>query len=833
MKRLIIAEKPSVAADLSKALGEASAGIKKKGEYYEGDDLVISSAVGHLVELYMPDDIEPKLKYWKMGTLPIVPETFQLKVIPKTKRKFNELKTLMKRKDIGEIYNACDAGREGELIFTYIYELAGCSKPVHRMWMLSMTPAAIRKSFEKPRSGADMLSLQNAARCRSEADWLIGINGTRAITLQMGGLRKMTTVGRVQTPTLTLVVNREKEINAFEPRSYSRLVGSFKIATGTYEGVYQRPDFKRSDDKHDRVDRIWNPEETARILAALENGTTASLEEKKKRTPQISPRLYDLTTLQREANNKFGMSASRTLQVAQALYEKHKVITYPRTDSKALPEDYGDSCVNVLKSFSGEDKPHAEKVLENNWVSTDNRRIFNNKQISDHFAIVPTNLEPKNLSSEDAKIYRMISRRFIAVFYPPAQFDVTTRLSLVGDHTFKTEGKVLVEPSWLAIYGKDNGQKENLPALTPEDGNPPTGSFASVERQDEETKPPPHYTEATLLSGMEGAGKLVEDEEMAEAMKEKGLGTPATRAATIEHLIKEEYIRRDGRDIYPREKAEDLIEFLDAVKVEGLTSPDMTGEWEHKLLQMEKGELSREDFMNGIIGFTKNIVERAGKYEDSDDFLKPTEVISPTDGQALQESLTHYISKDKKLKINKTMGNRRILIDEIAEILDKGSIGPLEGFLSKAKKPFIAYLKYDTDDLRVKFDFDRDAPKSGENGEEAGGSKGDPRDGENIGSCPGCKQTVFETSMSYACPDCKCSATSPFRRFSKNVLGKAVSRDQFQLLLDGKTTELLEGFRSKKTGRYFSARLAVRKSKLSFEFENNNKGKQKAAPKED
>ena len=833
MKRLIIAEKPSVAADLSKALGGASAGIKKKGEYYEGDDLVISSAVGHLVALYMPDDIEPKLKYWKMGTLPIVPETFQLKVIPKTKRKFNELKTLMKRKDISEIYNACDAGREGELIFTYIYELAGCKKPVHRMWMLSMTPAAIRKSFEKPRSGDDMLSLQNAARCRSEADWLIGINGTRAITLQMGGLRKMTTVGRVQTPTLTLVVNREKEINAFEPRSYSRLVGSFKIASGTYEGVYQRPDFKRSDDKHDRVDRIWNPEETARILAALENGTSASLEEKKKRTPQISPRLYDLTTLQREANNKFGMSANRTLQVAQALYEKYKVITYPRTDSKALPQDYGDSCINVLKSISGEDKPHAEKVLENNWVSTDNRRIFNDKQISDHFAIVPTNLEPKNLSAEDAKIYRMITRRFIAVFYPPAQFDVTTRFSQVGDHSFKTEGKVLVEPSWLAIYGKDNGQKENLPALAPEDGNPPTGLLASVERQDEETKPPPRYTEATLLSAMEGAGKLVEDEEMAEAMKEKGLGTPATRAATIEHLIKEEYIQRDGRDIHPREKAEDLIEFLNAVKVEGLTSPDMTGEWEHKLLQMEKGELSREEFMNGIVGFTKSIVERAGKYEDSDDFLKPTEILSPTDGQALQESLTHYISKDKKLKINKTMGNRRISIEEIAEILDKGSMGPLEGFLSKAKKPFIAYLKFDPDDLRVKFDFDRDTPKSGENGEEAGESKEDPRNGENIGSCPGCKQTVFETSMSYACPDCKCSSTSPFRRFSKNVLGKAVSRDQFQLLLDGKTTELLEGFRSKKTGRYFSARLAVRKSKLSFEFENNNKGKQKAAPKGD
>ena len=819
MKKLIIAEKPSVAADLAKALGGSSTGIKKKGEYFEGDSVIISSAVGHLVELFMPDDIQPRLKYWKMDTLPIVPETFQLKVIPKTKRKFNELKTLMRRKDVDEVFNACDAGREGELIFTYIYELAGCTKPVRRMWMLSMTRSAILKAFEQPRTGDDMLSLQNAARCRSEADWLIGINGTRAITLKMGGLRKMTTVGRVQTPTLTLVVNREKQIKSFEPRSFNRLLTTFQINSGTYVGTYQRPNFKKNpDDKHDRIDCIWDADEANRILAALQDGAGATVEETQKRTPQASPRLYDLTTLQREANNRFSMSANRTLQVAQALYEKHKVITYPRTDSRALPEDYGSTCISILKSIGGNLQPHAAKVLESNWVSTANKKIFNNKQISDHFAIVPTN-QSKSLSGDDAKIYDMIVSRFIAAFYPPAKFDVTTRLTRVGDHTFKTEGKVLVEPSWLAVYGKNGSSKENLAPLSPDDGQPPAATLVSTERTEEATKPPPRYTEATLLAAMEGAGRLVEDEDMAEAMKEKGLGTPATRAATIEHLLKEEYINRQGREIFPREKAEDLIEFLSAVKVEGLTSPDMTGEWEHKLLQMEKGELSRQDFMEGIVGFTRTIVERASNYEESGQFLKPTNVDSPTDGQPLQESLTHYISQDKKLKINKTMGNRRITLDEISEILEKGSAGPLDGFLSKAKKPFSAFLRFDSSDNRIKFDFERDAPQRGAQAE-SNEPEEDPRTGEQLGGCPNCSQPIYETAKAYLCPDCKCDGNSPFKRFSRNVLGKAIPKEQFKRLLAGDKTELIEGFRSKKTGRYFSAKLAISSNKLSFEFES-------------
>ncbi len=820
MKKLIIAEKPSVAADLCRALGGKNSGFTKHGkgkeDYFEGDDLVICSAVGHLVELYMPEDIDRKLKFWKPETLPILPEEFQLKVIPKTKSRFTLLESLLKRPDVSEVYNACDAGREGELIFTYIYDLAKCNKPIRRMWMLSMTPGAIRDAYNKPRSGDEMVPLQQAARCRSEADWLIGINGTRAITLQMGGLRKMTTVGRVQTPTLTLVVNRENEINNFKPQEYARISAVIRIQSGEYEGWYQRPDFKKAeDDKHDRPDRIWDLAGAKAIASQIRAGSPAQIKESKKRTPQTAPRLYDLTSLQREANTRFGYSASRTLQYAQALYEKHKAITYPRTESRALPEDYPSTCVKTLESIEGPLAEHAKHVLEKDWVAPSNKRIFNNKQVSDHFAIVPTQLHPKKLTEQEQKIYGMIVARFIAAFYPPAQFDVTTRLSIIEGHTFKTEGKVLVEPSWLAVYGKTQDNKENLVPLSPADGQPPNGTTVSVQQIDEVTKPPPRYNEATLLSAMEGAGKLVEDEDMAEAMKEKGLGTPATRAATIEHLIKEAYIRREGREIHPCDKAHDLIKFLDNVKVDGLTSPDMTGEWEHKLLQMERGELSRAEFMLGIKKFTQSIVDRVNAFDESSQ-ATPTDIPSPTDGKPILETLTLYISGDRKLKINKTMGNRRLEKDEVRDLLDKGVIGPLEGFVSKAGKPFTACLRLDLESFRVKFEFNENKNQD-QSDEEV-----DPRQFEAVGECPSCKKKIYETPTAWVCPDCTCTGTSPFKRFSRTVLTNTVTRDQYLKLLHGAKSDLIEGFKSRKTGRNFAARLFIKGNKLSFEFENNN-----------
>ncbi len=581
-KSLVIAEKPSVAADIARVLGK----IPKKGDFYENDRYVISSAVGHVVELLMPEDIDKKkYGFWRLETLPIIPEKFELKPSESSKDKFALLKKLIARKDITEVINACDAGREGELIFTYLTQLAKNKHPVKRLWLQSMTPQAIRDGFQKLRDGAEMKPFADAARSRSESDWLIGINGTRAITKRMFGSRagNVAAVGRVQTPTLAMVYARELEIRNFKPRGYWRVTAQFEIAQGIYEGSYQRPDFKRSDDEHDRIDRVWDQAAAEAVVAACQGQPVARVSEERKASSQIAPRLYDLTTLQREANGRFGFSAKRTLQIAQALYEKHKMLTYPRTDSRALPEDYLPVVKETLGNLGGVLQAHAHKALAQNYVRP-NKRIFNNAQISDHFAIIPTASEAKSLDEAEAKIYDMVARRFVAVFYPAAEFDVTTRMSQVGAHKFKTEGKVLTSAGWLEVYGKstvDGDSGKALPALSVEDNSQAKTLAATL--HSEATKPPPRYTEATLLSAMETAGKLVEDEEAAEAMKERGLGTPATRADTIDGLIYQKYMDRQQRELVPTSKAEQLIEFLTAVKVTDIMSPAMTGEWEHEL----------------------------------------------------------------------------------------------------------------------------------------------------------------------------------------------------------------------------------------------------------
>ncbi|MFA5258190.1 MAG: DNA topoisomerase, partial [Opitutales bacterium] len=543
MKTLVIAEKPSVARDIAAALG-----VKKKtGDHFESDEYIVASAVGHLVELFMPEDIDKNLRSWKIDSLPIIPKTFEVKPIEKTKDVFAGLKKLMLRKEVTSLMNACDAGREGELIFAYICQAAGCKKPVQRLWMQSMTRKGILEAFEHLREGAEMAPLADAARSRSESDWLIGINGTRAVTARMFGSRrgKAATVGRVQTPTLALVVERERAIRNFVSRDYWRIRGEFDISKGRYEGVFQKADYKKSDDEHDRADRLWSEAEAMAVVKAASANQWADVSEDKKRTRQGSPRLYDLTTLQREANNRYGMPAGMTLRAAQSLYEKHKLLTYPRTDSRCLPEDYLPVCRAVMGSLAvGQDAesrddiaPHAVRALDAGYIRFD-RRIFDNKGISDHFAIIPTeaSAENKKLSPDERKIYDMVARRFVAAFFPAAEFDVTTRLSTVAEHVFRTEGKVLVIPGWLDVYGRAVG-KDELPAICAKDGTPPRAKVAAIESLAEQTRPPARYTEATLLTAMETAGKDLEDEELVEAMKEKGLGTPATRAQTIDHLI--------------------------------------------------------------------------------------------------------------------------------------------------------------------------------------------------------------------------------------------------------------------------------------------------------
>ena len=815
MKKLIIAEKPSVATDLARVLGR----VKKVGDYFENDEWIISSAIGHLVELYMPEDFDKKWKSWRMQSLPIVPEKFQLKPIEKTKARFTELKKLLARKDIDCVINACDAGREGELIFAYIYDLAKKKLPVKRLWMSSMTTDAIRKAFSELRDGETMEPLKSAAKSRSESDWLIGINGTRAVTLRLYGARarKVATVGRVQTPTLGLVVNRELEIRDFKPTEYWRITGKFEVAKGEYEGTFQTPNFKKDEtNPHAKIDRIWDKETADAIVAEIENAQRAEVSEQKKRTRQSAPRLYDLTTLQREANGRFGFPAGKTLKVAQSLYEKHKALTYPRTDSRALPEDYPDTCRTAIENLSETYATAKSFILENNTINPKDKRVFNNAQISDHFAIIPTNISPKKLNDDEQKIYDMVTRRFLAVFHPPAQYDVTTRLSVAAGHTFKTEGKVLVDSGWLAAYDRTNGGESTLPALSDADKAASGNYEAAVKNFElltESTKPPARYTEATLLSAMEGAGKLVEDEDLADAMKEKGLGTPATRAAIIDHLIKETYMTRENRELVPTAKAEELLVFLNRLNVEELTSPALTGEWEYKLRQVELGKISRDSFMSDIVGLTKKIVENARGFEETEEDLKPSSIPSPVNSEeTLLEGMRFYQSKDGSVKIYKTIGNRKMEEAEITELVKERKIGPLDGFRSKAGKPYSAMLTLG-EDHKIKFVF------SNSNGDGNGESNKieDLTQFPKIGVSPIDGATVYETPNAYLCETYNKDGKG--FRLSRTMLGKTLPRDQVEKLLKDGETEVIQNFRSNRTKKLFSASLLLdKKGKISFKF---------------
>ena len=825
MKSLVIAEKPSVAADLARALGK----IPKKGDVYENDEWVISSAVGHLVELEMPEDIDKKkYGFWRLETLPIVPEKFGLKPIEDNKERFSLLKKLLARKDIDQVINACDAGREGELIFVYIYQLAKSKLPVKRAWMQSMTTSGITKAFEKLRDGAELAGLADAARCRSESDWLIGINGTRALTKRMFGSRagNVASVGRVQTPTLAIVYTRELEIRNFITRAYWRLSATFQVAEGTYEGVYQRPQFKRdAANEHDRADRLWNQAAAEAVLAACQTQAPAAVREDKKPTSQSSPRLYDLTTLQREANGRFGLSARRTLQIAQALYERHKLITYPRTDSRALPEDYAATVRETMQALSGDLAVHAAKVVQSAWIRPGNKKIFNNAQISDHFAIIPTTAEPKTLDEMEAKVYDMIARRFVAAFYPEAQFDVTTRISTVaGKHDFKTEGKVLTEAGWLAVYGKSaaledesgagasEGKKDNakaLPALSPSDASKAKTLKALL--HSETTKPPARYTEATLLSAMEGAGKLVEDEDMAEAMKERGLGTPATRADTIDGLINQKYMERQQRDLLPTPKAESLIQFLHAVKADALTSPAMTGEWEFKLRQMEQGRVKRDDFMREVISQTVGIVERVKGFTEDDSNSRVTDIVSPTDGKPLLETLRSYKTQDGTLMVYKVMTGRKIEEDEVRQLVTTGEVGPLDGFVSpRTGARFAAKLKIVPDEKKtdipdrkkVTMDF---------------GEKLDVADLVPFWTDSKTGAELCEAPTKYILRERDGEAWKQTFSLSRILCKRELTRDDLITCVTTGRTPLIENFTSK-FGRPFKAFLVRADAKANFEF---------------
>ena len=806
-KQLVIAEKPSVAQDIARALG----GFAKQGEYFESDDYVLSSAIGHLLELTVPEEYEVKRGKWSFAHLPVIPPHFTLNPIEKTEDRLKLLARLIKRKDVGGLINACDAGREGELIFRYLVQHAKTDKPIRRLWLQSMTQSAIREGFAQLRSDKEMRPLADAARCRSEADWLIGINGTRAMTAfnsQEGGFHK-TPVGRVQTPTLAILVEREERIRAFRPRDYWEVEAEFAAVAGTYRGRWFDEKFAKSDDEHAKAERLWDVK-NAEALRKKCLGKHGTVEEESKPTTQLSPLLFDLTSLQREANGRFGFSAKTTLALAQALYERHKALTYPRTDSRYLPEDYIGTVKETLKSFSG--TPYAAfagQILKGGWAHP-NKRIFNNAKVSDHFAIIPTGTAPKHLSEAEQKLYDLVTRRFLAIFFPAAEYNVTTRITRVEDEAFKSEGKVLVTPGWLAIYGKEAQGEDETPSLVPI--KPKERVWANdVEVKANQTKPPARFTEATLLTAMEGAGKLVDEEELREAMSARGLGTPATRAATIEGLIQEEYVHRNGRELQPTAKAFSLMVALSTLGIDELHSPELTGHWEYKLKQMEQGALERDEFMDHIVEQTREMVDRIKHGEIPEEVFSTLTTPCPKCGGVMQENYKKFQCKKCDYALWKVVAGRQYEPEEVDELLAKGVVGPLQGFRSKMGRPFAAMIRLNAD-RQPEFDFGQGSEGEAETVDFSGQ--------EPLGKCPKCGGTVFEHGMAYVCEKTVGAAKTCDFRSGKIILQQPVEREQMIKLLKAGRTDLLKGFISNKTRRKFSAYL-VRGSdgKVGFEFE--------------
>jgi DNA topoisomerase III len=605
-KTLVIAEKPSVGRDLVRVLP----GTFDKGEgYLEGSDHVVTWAVGHLVQLADPDEYDERFKKWRMADLPIVPDRFRLVVRDeRSKKQMNVVKRLLGRDDVETVVNACDAGREGELIFAYIYEKSGSRKSVERLWLNSMTTAAIKEAFSQLRPGDELATLEAAARSRSEADWIVGMNATRAATIRLrSSFDGAVSLGRVQTPTLAILARREEEIRAFKPEPYWVVDAAFdtvKDAPRKYEGRYHAG----------ANPRIKTADEAAAIVAACDNQTGEITKLDKSERRERAPMLYDLTSLQREANSRFGFSARRTLAAAQRLYEEHKALTYPRTNSRFITQDMIGE-IKPIAELVGDQKEYGEAakyVLGLDVLPLG--RVVNDAKVTDHHAIIPTRADRhpvEKMNPDDRRIYDLVVRRFLAVFHPDAVFENTRVETTVAGHVFRTRGKLMLVPGWRGVYGEaadveggsdeDEGREQQLPRLV----HGEQAAVQEVSSEAKETKPPRRYTEGSLLAAMETAGKLVDEEELREAMKDSGIGTPATRAAIIERLLQVGYIEREGRALVVTEKGLNVIRLLGE---HALTSPGLTGEWEHRLSKIETGEDSREAFMGDIVKFASDTV---------------------------------------------------------------------------------------------------------------------------------------------------------------------------------------------------------------------------------
>ncbi len=788
--RLILSEKPSVARDIAKALDVTGRGGRG---WLGGGDLRIAWCLGHLVELAEPKAYDPAWKSWRAENLPMMPPEFRLSPRKDSEDQWRVVRDLLKDRDLGDVVNACDAGREGELIFANVYRHAGCKAPVSRLWINAMTPAAIRQGFDRLRPGADMIPLEDAARCRSEADWLVGLNATRAMTIAARSASPSGTLlslGRVQTPTLALIVEREDAIDAFVPEPFWHVRVTFEAEAGTWTANWMRPG------KGDKRDRLKTKEEAEAILARIrgKGGLVTKVERKTSR--EKPPLLYDLTALQKEANKRFRWSAKKTLEVAQALYERHKVLTYPRTDSRHLSTAQEPGLERLVGQLDFGPYAAASKDVLGRWPVRPGKRVIDDAEVSDHHAIIPTGQDPRraDLSPDDKRLFDLVARRFLAVFHPDAVFAKAHVLTTIDQDGFEADGRTLVEPGWRAIDPPRSGGKGDTLLPNVDEGDTANQKKAII--KDGSTKPPRRYSEATLLGAMERAGEGLDDAELKRAMKRNGLGTPATRAAIIETLINRTFIARDGRELVPTPSGRALIGVL---PVQELRSAGLTGRWEARLHAVADGAEDRDAFMADIRAFTDDAVRRVLGAQLDGGVLKVLAPPVPADGEVLgtcpscqgevRDAGRAWRCAGCELRIPKAIAQRDIS-PRMAKSLLKGPTKAVKGFTSRAGKKFSAGLELV--DGQVKFHF----PES-----------------EALGECPVCGKPVRKRKSVFACDT---GRECPFL-LGAEIASRPMSDDEIRLLLKEGRTPRLHGFRQR-TGALFKAALVRTDRGARFDF---------------
>jgi DNA topoisomerase III len=869
-KSLILTEKPSVARDIAEALD----GFTEHDGYWESDAHVLTFAVGHLFELLEPEELDPRYKRWTLDVLPILPEQFQLKKKKGQSDRVRVIEKLAARPDVDRIVNACDAGREGELIFREVVSYLGVEKPVERLWLQSMTADAIRGGFERLRPGRELEGLGQAAECRARADWLIGMNATRALTKRLKSRRETRawSAGRVQTPTLALLVERELEVLAHVPVPYWRVVASFTHGANTYTATWFDPAFAGAGDDDRRDDRIFDVARAQAIVAAA-SGQAGSASETRKPSRESAPPLFDLTSLQREGNRRFGWSARRVLGAAQRCYEAHKVLTYPRTDSRCLPSDYRGTVNEVLRKLAGgrgedvADYARAARHLLDAGLENEGR-LFDDAGVSDHFAIIPTGMLPKDeMRGDDRRVFDLVMRRFLGAFHPPAVWERVERTTEVAGESFRTRARALMEPGWRAVLA--DGEEEDAAPLAPLRAGANEATGVAVATQDvhseaEETRPPARITEARLLSLMENAGRNIEDEDLARVMHDKGLGTPATRAEVIENLIAKDYVVRVGKVLRPTVKGIRLIDTLRRIHVDRLASAELTGEIEQHLGQVEGGGRSAADFMTEMADYASEIVERAKGFEYEELYAdEETLGACPACGRPVREYAWFYRcepkpgveqrpkkrkkgepepppSDDCPLRLWKDTSGRYIDRTTAATLLRDGKTGVLEGFVARGGRAYKGHLEIDHDEWRVR------VFSEGWSEESASEVPEYDVNPAPLGPCPQSEDCeVVETPTHFSCTtrlqlEEQQAAFREARRLAREkgtppppkpdepdhpgvllprtVCKREITRDEALVYLRDGKTELLTDFTSR-FGRPFSAQLVLKENgRHGFEF---------------